>query len=167
MSNREQIPSELKRRILIEAGHRCAIPTCRHPTTEIAHITPYSKVMKHEYSNLIALCPNCHRRFDNGEIDRKSMQIYKKKLTFLTDRYSRLELNVLDHLRNNKRTIVHGYLSVKNLMDEKLIQEEEVIANHEFDDGSEEDIFFSVILTEKGQEFLKNWGNIDDHQQMY
>ena len=52
-------------------------------------------------------------------------------------------------------------------MDEKLIQEEEVIANHEFDDGSEEDIFFSVILTEKGQEFLKNWGTIDDHQQMY
>lgn len=36
---RSKIPTELKRQILVEAaGHRCAIPTCRHPTIEVAHI---------------------------------------------------------------------------------------------------------------------------------
>ena len=52
---REAIPANLKRRILVEAGHRCAIPTCRFPTTEIAHILAYSKVKTHEFSNLILL----------------------------------------------------------------------------------------------------------------
>lgn len=98
MNNRDNIPLELKRKILVEAGHRCAIPTCRFPTTEIAHIEPYSKVHKHEYHNLIALCPNCHTRYDNREIDKKSMYIYKKKIAFLSDRYSKFELNVLDYL---------------------------------------------------------------------
>ncbi len=38
MSDRPDISAELKRQILVEAGPICAIPTCRFPTTEIAHI---------------------------------------------------------------------------------------------------------------------------------
>ncbi|MEQ1849935.1 MAG: HNH endonuclease signature motif containing protein [Candidatus Peribacteraceae bacterium] len=78
--NRSQIPTELKRKVLLEAGHRCAIPTCQHSTTEIAHIIPWAKVTEHQFENLIALCPNCHTRFDNGEIDKKSMMQYKANL---------------------------------------------------------------------------------------
>ncbi len=37
MSGRLDISAELKRQILVEAGPICAIPTCRFPTTEIAH----------------------------------------------------------------------------------------------------------------------------------
>lgn len=92
---REPIPFELKRKILVEAGHRCAIPTCRFPTTELAHIEPYAIVKKHQENKLIALCPNCHTRYDKGEIDIKSILIYKSKLIFLSDRYSKYELNVL------------------------------------------------------------------------
>jgi len=118
--SRENIPAELKRKILVEAGHRCAIPTCRFPTTELAHIVPYSKVLKHEYHNLIALCPNCHTRFDKGEIDRKSMDIYKNKLVFLSDKYSKYELDVLEYLRKENKVIVYGHLSIKNLVDNNL-----------------------------------------------
>src|SRR5688500_4696442 len=98
MTERPAIPADLKRRVLVEAGHRCAIATCRQPTTEIAHIIPYSKAQRHEFHNLLALCPNCHTRYDRGEIDRKAMVLYKRKIGFLSDRYSKFELNVLDYL---------------------------------------------------------------------
>ena len=37
MSDRPVIPLRLERAVKIEAGHRCAIPTCRHPKVEMAH----------------------------------------------------------------------------------------------------------------------------------
>jgi len=43
MEGRENIPAELKRSILVEAGHKCAIPTCRHMEVEIHHIIPWQK----------------------------------------------------------------------------------------------------------------------------
>ena len=43
--------------VLVEAGLRCAIPTCRHPTTEIADIVPESQNHDDSFENLLALCP--------------------------------------------------------------------------------------------------------------
>lgn len=77
---RPAIPMEVQRAVLIEAGHQCAIPSCRHPRVEIHHIIPWAKSKKHEYQNLIALCPNCHTRVHDGEIDRKSLIKYKSAL---------------------------------------------------------------------------------------
>jgi len=96
--DRPGIPAELKRAVLLEAGHRCAIPPCRHPTTELAHIEPWEKVKEHKFENLIALCPNCHTRFDRGEIDRKSMLAYKRNLPIVAGRYNQLELRMLAEL---------------------------------------------------------------------
>lgn len=48
---------------------------CHFPTTAITHINPWSEVRSHEPSNLIALCHNCHARFDYGEIDKKVMRV--------------------------------------------------------------------------------------------
>ncbi len=97
-TGRPSIPRELRRRVLVEAGHRCAIPTCRTTTTEIAHIVPWATCRTHEFENLIALCPTCHTRYDAGEIDRKSMRIYKANLALLTSRYSDFERRILDEL---------------------------------------------------------------------
>lgn len=80
MEKRPTIPAQLARRILVEAGHRCAIHTCRHPAVDIHHIEPWSKVREHSYNNLITLCPNCHRRADRGEIDQLSLKEYKARL---------------------------------------------------------------------------------------
>jgi len=79
-NNHPYIPADLRRRVLVEAGHRCAIPACRHIDVDIHHIIPWKQCQKHEYENLIALCPNCHRRAGQGKIDRKSLRIYKEKL---------------------------------------------------------------------------------------
>lgn len=73
LNQRPGIPEKLKRDVLVEAGHRCAIPTCKATTTEIAHIIPWNVVKKHEFSNLIALCPNCHDRYDKKEGDRSKI----------------------------------------------------------------------------------------------
>ena len=95
MAKRPPIPADLERAILIECGHRCAIPTCRQVPLEISHIQPWSRCKTHAFENLIALCPTCHTRFDNGDIDRKSMRIYKLNLFLVSSRYGDLELRVI------------------------------------------------------------------------
>ena len=155
MSKRPTIPTELKRTILVEAGHRCAIPTCRHPTTEIAHIEPWRKVKEHKYENLIALCPNCHTRAEKGEIDRKSLRIYKRIIQRLTDRYMKFELIFLNELRLEKTVIIATkmLLLIKNILDDKLV---EVV---------KEDVAWvagslgrsHISLTGKGHKFIEEW----------
>lgn len=84
--------------MLVEAGHRCAIPTCRYIETDIHHIVPWADCKTHEYENLIALCSNCHRRADRGEIDRKSLRLYKQNLRFIHDKFSQVEVDILFEL---------------------------------------------------------------------
>lgn len=97
---RPAIPAELRRRVLVEAGHRCAIPSCRYIEVDIHHIIPWSQCNSHEYDNLIALCPNCHRRAGQNEIDRKSLRLYKVNLRFAHDKFSQVELDILFELNS-------------------------------------------------------------------
>jgi hypothetical protein len=83
-NGRPAIPRPVERRVLVEAGHRCAIPTCRAHPVEVAHIVPWAEVSEHSYENLIALCPTCHTRYDAKEIDRESMRQYKRQLQILS-----------------------------------------------------------------------------------
>jgi hypothetical protein len=92
---RPPIPADLCRKVLVEAGHRCAIPTCRYIEVEVHHIIPWAECNDHKYENLIALCPNCHQRADRGAIDRKSLRIYKANLRFAHDKFSQFEIDTL------------------------------------------------------------------------
>jgi hypothetical protein len=95
--------AELKRMVLVEAGHRCAIPTCRNPTTEIAHIVPESQNHDDSFENLLALCPN-HTQYDQKkEIDRQSIRMYKRNLGILNSRYSDFERRVFDQIAETDR----------------------------------------------------------------
>jgi HNH endonuclease len=96
MPSRPAVPSALKRAVLVEAGHRCAIPTCKQVPVDLAHIVPWVDVRTHEFSNLIALCPTCHRRYDSGEINRQSMLMYKRNLSLVVSRYGESERRLLD-----------------------------------------------------------------------
>lgn len=95
---RPEIPRPLEREVLVEAGHRCSIPTCRSVPVELAHIVPWSQVREHTFENLIALCPTCHSRYDLGTIDRMSMRQYKANLALLNSRYGDLERRLLEVL---------------------------------------------------------------------
>lgn len=93
---RPAIPRALARAVKEEAGHRCAIPTCKATSAlEIAHIRPWSEVREHTFDNLIYLCAICHTRYDHGEIERQSMLTYKQNLSVLNSRYSDFERRLL------------------------------------------------------------------------
>lgn len=99
---RPAIPAELRRRVLVEAGHRCAIPTCRRHPVDIEHIDDWSTVREHRFENLIALCPTCHRRKGSGpdQIDRKALRQYKTNLGVLNYRYGDTERRLIEVFAN-------------------------------------------------------------------
>ena len=123
MENRPSIPSNLKRKILVEAGHRCAIPTCRSPVFDVHHIIPWEKCKKHDYKNLIALCPNCHRMADEGKIDRKSLRLYKNNLRFLYDRFTAFEIDILFYLEKGSEGTMIQFPSYLILLIRRIIDE--------------------------------------------
>lgn len=158
---RSAISMQVKRDVLVEAGHRCAIPTCHHTTIETAHIIPIKKGGKDTFDNLIALCPNCHTRYDKNEIDRKAMRQYKANLSILNGRYGDLEQRVLRYFADNPSEdtirfpdsfeILLSYLQEDNLIEEIHRQRAMVI---------EPTLIPSSVvyrITPKGREFVEKW----------
>lgn len=95
---RPPIPRPLRRAVEVEAGHRCAVTTCRQTSgLEIHHILEWAKVKEHTFDNLILVCAVCHARATRGEIDRQAMNAYKANLRVLNGRYGDLERRVLNH----------------------------------------------------------------------
>jgi hypothetical protein len=127
MAESRNIPAWLKRKVLMDAGHRCSMPRCQTlVNVEIHHIVPFNKVQKHEYDNLIALCPNHHVLADNGAIDRQSLRMYKNNLQYAIDKYSTFELDVLISLSRSSQGImpIPEYLDVlvKRILEAGLVE---------------------------------------------
>lgn len=108
--DREHIPADVKRAVLVEAGHRCAIPTCRATTTEVAHIVAWAESHDNSFENLIALCPNCHTRYDQKkEIDQPAARMYKHNLGIVNNRYGEFERRLFGLLaQTGERVFVVG-----------------------------------------------------------
>jgi hypothetical protein len=73
---RDPIPADLQRALFIEAGYRCAIPTCRViGPLEIDHIEDWAKVKEHKFVNMIVLCANSHGLKGEGprKLNRKAL----------------------------------------------------------------------------------------------
>ncbi|MCX4672404.1 HNH endonuclease [Streptomyces sp. NBC_01381] len=176
---RPDIPTALKRAVLVEAGHRCAIPTCRQTPVELAHITPWTKVKEHTFENLIALCPTCHTRYDRGDIDRRAMVQYKANLGLLNSRYTDTERQLLrtflkKHQILESRSGRHMFTQYEGLSPYVLqfggIQIHQTMwwmISNLLDDGLVEtstlypgmDIWGTVALslTEEGKKFIQRW----------
>jgi type I restriction enzyme R subunit len=75
--SRPAIPIEIKRDVLFEARHHCAV-CCTALPLEYAYVVPWSKSQDHTLENLIALCANCHERADNEKWGVSYLQRYKK-----------------------------------------------------------------------------------------
>ena len=162
------IPIDIKRAVLLESGHACAIPTCQFPVTEFAHIEPFAQVKKHEVANIVALCPNHHDLFDKKKtIDRKAMKAYKLKLQLLNKRYTKYELRLLTVLSDKPLVLASGEIEAMGLLRDGLIEnaktfQEQSIVVTDDDTGQQvyEDHFvqsFAARLTAKGREFIKVW----------
>jgi hypothetical protein len=57
----------------------------------------------HEFHNLILLCANHHRRFDENKIPIASIRQYKLNLAVINGRYGSLERRVLQWFADNDR----------------------------------------------------------------
>jgi hypothetical protein len=164
VADRPAIPADLERAVLVEAGHRCAIPVCRQVPIEIAHIVGYAKCQKHEFHNLIPLCPTCHTRFDNGMIDHKSMALYKFNLALLNRRYGDVEARVLewfarDRSRTGIRILAEMEVLLLRLITDGLLE----------DAGREELLGGAIVrktfsLTEAGKQYVEQWLALEQAQ---
>lgn len=77
---RTAIPKPVRRLVLIESGHKCAILRCAidAPNLELHHIDGIPS--NHDPDNLIPLCPNHHSMAERGHIDRLAINMYKSAL---------------------------------------------------------------------------------------
>ncbi len=167
--SRDTVPAEVKRAVLVEAGHRCAIPTCRATTTEIAHIVPWAETQDNSFENLIALCPNCHTRFDQKkDIDRLAVKMYKHNLGILNNRYGEFERRLFEVLsKSNERVFVLGAagdLLVANAVKDGFFEDKHV-QGMGFEIKGENGFFknfpmtFTYWVTDAGVEFIKRFAN--------
>jgi len=162
--DRTSIPADLKRKIFVEAGHRCAITTCRSIIVDIHHIIPWEKCRKHEYNNLIALCPNCHRRADKEEIDRKSLRMYKNNLRFLYDKFTTFEIDVLFELNKIPKDKAMQFppyliLLVKRIIESGYIELIKTPAGVMIGGMKSNPDYLKI--TEEGREFVKSLNSED------
>ncbi len=165
--DRESIPADVKRAVLVEAGHRCAIPTCRATTIEIAHIVPWATSHDNSFENLIALCPNCHTRFDQKkDIDRISVKMYKHNLGILNYRYGEFERRLFEILATTADRVfvlgAGGDVLVANAVKDGFFEDKKVEGMGllvKGSDGFERNfpMTFTYWVTDSGVEFVRRF----------
>jgi hypothetical protein len=161
VSDRPKLPRPLQREVLVEAGHRCSIPTCRQDPVDIAHIEPRKPDGSNDvYENLIVLCANCHRRHHQGEIDRRSLVQYKANLALMTRRYTEAERRILEMYGKqpelpNPMFLPLGFdIHLWYLLRDGLI----VQTGRDFRlPPMNVPLLQEYVITDKGKEFIRRW----------
>lgn len=162
---REAIPRELERDLLIEAGYRCAIPTCRTVAPlEIDHIDDYAGVKEHKFENMIVLCRNCHglKGDKRRQLDRKALGQYKANLSVLNNRYGDLERRVLQYFADNadkkEITLSGGMgLQLSHLIRDGYLERLEQSLRVKIDQADVFPMIENYRLTQAGREFINHW----------
>lgn len=93
------VSQKLKNQIKAEAGFQCAVPFCNNTSPlQIHHIIHQGggENGTDTADNLICLCSNCHGRYHAGEIDRQSIQQYKRRL--VQEAYKELAIHEIGYL---------------------------------------------------------------------
>jgi len=78
---RETVPADIKRLLLIECGFKCSVPNCaiQWPTLQFHHID--EDPANNQTNNILLLCPTHHQMVTSKHIDRKSCELLKQSLT--------------------------------------------------------------------------------------
>lgn len=170
--SRPSIPADVKRKVLVEAGHRCSFNRCGFEAYEIHHIDENRENNNPE--NLIVLCSSHHTLAHSGKVSRKDLREYKKALGLrsydLAQRnspasYSQNDLNVLSELEK-----ILPYDLIKAIQNEpfgsfvkrEIITPFDIIEQREFDpslrfhDQSLEQL--RLVIVNNAKEFLNYFG---------
>ncbi len=127
---RKDIPEHTKRRLYAESMGRCMNPSCQiklfineSDIIEKAHIVPYSKTEDNSFENLVVLCPNCHTKYDKGDVFTSSEILNWKSIRqaelnrFFAKKYNsfeELEVAIKPLLKENKTIYENYYLKNEN-----------------------------------------------------
>lgn len=68
MATRTKVPPSIKKKLVREAGDKCANPGCSEFRTHIHHINQWSVYKTHDEEFMIAICPTCHENVHNGKL---------------------------------------------------------------------------------------------------
>lgn len=74
-----KVKPTLKRRLVAEAGGKCANPGCANQRVEIHHIQHWAVYRVHDPEHMIAVCPACHDQIHNGSLPIDDDTIYAWK----------------------------------------------------------------------------------------
>ncbi len=152
---RTAIPVAVRRDVLMEAGYRCAVPTCRTILTiDIHHIIHVSKGGGNEVSNLIALCPTCHALHHKGVISGEAIRSWKGILMAMNHAFDRESIEHLFFLRRvpDEQPLVSGdgVLKFSALIGAGLASFDLKMQNGPL-------LLYGVRLTPKGAALLSAW----------
>jgi hypothetical protein len=78
-THQRKIPTELKRRLIAEAGGKCANPGCSNWRVHIHHIKHWAAYKTHDQAHMIALCPSCHDAAHHGLLKITDDSLYEWK----------------------------------------------------------------------------------------
>lgn len=167
---RPPIPRALERELLIEAGYRCAIPSCRvMAPLVIDHIEDWAKVREHTFDNMIVLCANHHgiKGEKPRQLSRKVLRQYKANLSLLNHRYGELERRLLEDFGQRPSQTVRFLpggmeIFVRSLINDGYLDRLDDLRLHtttleDLDDEGFVNYMEPYMLTEAGQEFVRNW----------
>lgn len=105
MAKRITIPPATRQLVLLEAGYKCANPSCRHILTlELHHIVWVKDSGGNDPENLVALCPNCHSLHTAGHIPADAVRCWKSLLVSLNNP-NRASADILLVLHQEERRI--------------------------------------------------------------
>ena len=114
------VPADIRLLVRVEAGHGCALKVCGETTyVELHHIDENRE--NNDPANLIALCDMHHKMAHDGKIDRKSLRLYKERLSTsreanILERLTRLEA----HSESGKSDLPVPELSVEQPTDASI-----------------------------------------------
>jgi hypothetical protein len=148
---------DVKREVLIEAGFRCAVPTCRGILAlDLHHIEELREGGGSTAANLIALCPTCHALYTRGTISKDAIYAYKTVLVSLSASFDRETISNLLFLRisdsrNNLLTSGDGLLRFTPLIAAGY-------ADYVMKANNANQLYsYTVFLTDKGRALLDAW----------
>ena len=110
---RIRIPTQLRRDLLVECGHKCSIHNCREMNNlEAHHIN--SNPSDNKLENIIMICPTHHSMCERGTIDRKACKQYKAMLKTQPLDKAELILENIELIKNDLSQIKQSKKSTNN-----------------------------------------------------
>lgn len=161
MSTRKAIPLDVKKRVLTEAGYRCAVPTCRGILAlDLHHLAEVSQGGGNKPDNLIALCPTCHALHHRGTISVDSLRVYKGILLALLGAFDYETIDKLMFLQ--KPGPAKLVMSGDGVVTFYRLVAADLAAFQMLANNSWQIVTYEVLLTAKGENLLNAWkaGNL-------